>query len=136
MVHFEMSLWYLQLSQKTNENIWLYYYGTSGRIVFVRFLGELKSPKRHFEINWPLSKNNKVKWTKRLGRLVGNMNKTNVNQHYCDLTKVKQFFGQCIKAVHVEANRIIITSTKLSSKQKFIHSCQITLEMDETCPKT
>ena len=25
--------------------------GTSSRIVFVRFLGELKTPKRHFEIN-------------------------------------------------------------------------------------
>jgi hypothetical protein len=49
-----MSFWYLQFSQKTNENFWLYYYGTSSRIVFVRFLGELKTPKRHFEINWPL----------------------------------------------------------------------------------
>ena len=26
------------------------------RIVFVRFLGELKTPKRHFEINWPLER--------------------------------------------------------------------------------
>ena len=32
----------------------LYYYGTSSRIVFFRFLGELKTQKRHFEINWPL----------------------------------------------------------------------------------
>ena len=39
---------------KTNEKIRLYYYGTSSRIVFVCFLGELKTPKRHFEINWPL----------------------------------------------------------------------------------
>ena len=29
----------------------LYYDGTSNEIVFVRFLGELKTPKRHFEIN-------------------------------------------------------------------------------------
>ena len=43
-----------QFSQKTNENnlIW-------GTIVvklnfFVLYLGELKIPKRHFEINWPL----------------------------------------------------------------------------------
>ena len=50
-----MSFWYLQFSQKTNEKIRLYYYGTSSRIVFVRFLGELKTPKRHFEINWPLA---------------------------------------------------------------------------------
>ena len=35
--------------------IQLFYYGTSSRIVFVRFLGELKTPKRYFEINWPLS---------------------------------------------------------------------------------
>ena len=27
---------------------------TSSRIVFVRCLGELKTQKRHFEINWPL----------------------------------------------------------------------------------
>ena len=49
-----MSFWYLQFSQKTNKKIRLYYYGTSSRIVFVRFLKELKTPKRHFEINWPL----------------------------------------------------------------------------------
>ena len=30
------------------------YYGTSSRIVFVHFLGELKTPKGHFEINGPL----------------------------------------------------------------------------------
>ena len=51
-----MSFWYLRFSQKTNEKIRLYYYGTyHSRIVLVRFLGELKTPKRHFEINWPLS---------------------------------------------------------------------------------
>ena len=49
-----MSFWYLQFSQKPNEKVRLYYYVTSSRIVFVRFLGELKTPKRHFEINWPL----------------------------------------------------------------------------------
>ena len=30
------------------------YYGASSRIVFVCILGELKTPKRHFEINSPL----------------------------------------------------------------------------------
>jgi hypothetical protein len=30
------------------------YKGTSSRIVFVCFLEELKTPKWHFEINWPL----------------------------------------------------------------------------------
>ena len=49
-----MSFWYVQFSQKTNEKSRLYYYGTSSRIVFVCFLGELKTLKRHFEINWPL----------------------------------------------------------------------------------
>ena len=80
-----MSFWCLQFSQKTNKNnsSWVtvvkvrqnrndffkptflpknkptnssLHCGTSNRIVFVRFLGELKSPKRHFEINWPLEK--------------------------------------------------------------------------------
>ena len=32
----------------------IYSYGTSSRIIFVRFLGELKTPARHFEINWSL----------------------------------------------------------------------------------
>ena len=40
--------------KKTNEKIRIYYYGTSSRIVFVSFLGESKTPKRLFEINWPL----------------------------------------------------------------------------------
>ena len=39
-----------------NEKIRLYYYGTSSRIVFVRFLGELKTPKRHLKVNYPLAK--------------------------------------------------------------------------------
>ena len=50
-----MYFWYLQFSQKTSKKIRLYYYGTSSWIDFVRFLGELKTPKRHFEINWPLN---------------------------------------------------------------------------------
>ena len=49
-----MSFCYLQFSQKMNEND-----STWGTIVvksnfFVRFLGDLKIPKRYFEINWPL----------------------------------------------------------------------------------
>ena len=36
---------YLQFSQKMNEKIWLYHYGTSSRIIFICFLGELKTPK-------------------------------------------------------------------------------------------
>ena len=49
-----MSFWYLHFSQKTNKKVQLYYYNTSSLIVFIRFLGELKTPKRHFEINWTL----------------------------------------------------------------------------------
>ena len=41
--------------QKTNKRIRLYYYDTSGRLVFVHFLEEIDDPKKHFEINWPLS---------------------------------------------------------------------------------
>ena len=39
-----------------NEKIRLNYYDTSGRLVSVPFfLGKLKTPKRHFKINWPLA---------------------------------------------------------------------------------
>ena len=31
------------------------YYETSGRLVFIRFLEELKTPKIPFKINWPLT---------------------------------------------------------------------------------
>ena len=41
--------------KKTNKKIQLYYNGNSSRNGFVRFLGELRKPKRHFEINWPLT---------------------------------------------------------------------------------
>ena len=40
--------------QKTNKQLRLYYFGASSQIVFVHFLGELKTPKRQFEINWHL----------------------------------------------------------------------------------
>ena len=47
-----MSFWCLQFFQKTNKNnsTW----GTVKLIFFIHFLGELKIPKRHFKINWPL----------------------------------------------------------------------------------
>ena len=37
--------------KKRTKKIVLQYYDTSGRLVFVRFLGELKTPKSPFEIN-------------------------------------------------------------------------------------
>ena len=46
--------------QKRTKNL-IYYYGTSSRIVFVRFLGEVKTPKINFETNWPLARN-VIKW--------------------------------------------------------------------------
>ena len=51
-VNFKMSFWYLQFSQKTKEK--KIDFTTSSGIVFVCFFGELKTPKRHFEINRPL----------------------------------------------------------------------------------
>ena len=39
-----------------HEENQLYYYGTLSRMVFVHFLGELKTPKGHFEIKWPLER--------------------------------------------------------------------------------
>ena len=44
-----------------NDKIWLYYNDTPGRLVFVLFWEKLKTPKRYFEINWPLV-TSKVKW--------------------------------------------------------------------------
>ena len=42
--------------QKTNERIQFYFYDTSGWLVFVCFLEELKTPKSPFEINWHLQR--------------------------------------------------------------------------------
>ena len=39
------------LPKNERKKIRLYYDGTSSQIVFVRFLGELKTPKRNYEIN-------------------------------------------------------------------------------------
>ena len=50
-----MSFWYLQFFQKRTKKFKPNYYGTSSRIIFIRFLKELKTPKRHFETNWPLT---------------------------------------------------------------------------------
>ena len=49
---------YLQFSQKTNKRKINFTTMVPQVIVFVRFLGELKTPKRHFEINWTLQKRN------------------------------------------------------------------------------
>ena len=40
----------------------LQYYDTSGRLVFVRSLEELKPPKSPYEINWPLGGNSFMKF--------------------------------------------------------------------------
>ena len=47
------------LPKKTNEKIRLNNYDSSSRIVYVHFLEEFKTPKIHFEINWPLSNKKK-----------------------------------------------------------------------------
>ena len=41
----------LNSSKKRTKKFDLQYYDTSGRLVFVRFLEELKTPKSPFEIN-------------------------------------------------------------------------------------
>ena len=38
----------IDILQKTNERIRLYYYDTSGRLVFIRFLEEIDDPKKAF----------------------------------------------------------------------------------------
>ena len=47
----EMFSWYLQFSQKRTKKNRLYYYKVPQvELFFVRFLGEMKTRKRHFEI--------------------------------------------------------------------------------------
>ena len=43
-------------SKKRTKKFDLQYFDTSSRIVFVHFLEELKTPKRHYEIILPLAK--------------------------------------------------------------------------------
>ena len=46
-----ISKWFLVSSisyKKTNERIWLYYYDTSSRLVFVHFLEEIEDTKKPF----------------------------------------------------------------------------------------
>ena len=55
LVNFKRTFWYPQFSQKTNENNSTWGIIVVKSIFFVLFLGELKIPKRHFEINLPLA---------------------------------------------------------------------------------
>ena len=41
--------WYPQFFQKINEKIRLYYYDTSGRLAFIRFLEEFEDTKKTFQ---------------------------------------------------------------------------------------
>ena len=61
-----MSFWCLQFSQKMNENnlTWGTIVCSKVELFFVGFLGELKIPKRHFEINWPLPTKVSFTWSK------------------------------------------------------------------------
>ena len=67
----------LNSSKKKKEKLRPNYYDTSGWIVFVRFLEELKTPKRHFEINWPPSKSTDV-FVRRYWCFCHNSKPTNV----------------------------------------------------------
>ena len=55
---FEMIFSSRRFFQKTNEPFQLYYYGTSGRRVFVHFLEEIEESKKEFQnyltFNWNL----------------------------------------------------------------------------------
>ena len=53
--NFKRTFRYPQFFQKTNEKIGLNYYYTSGWIFSFVFWKNLKTPKKHFEINWPIT---------------------------------------------------------------------------------
>ena len=45
-VNFKLTFWYPRFPQKTNEKSRLHYYDTIGRLVFVRFLGQIEDTKK------------------------------------------------------------------------------------------
>ena len=78
--------------QKTNKQILLYYYETSGWLVFLRFFWrKLKTPKGHFEINWPL-----LNETCSCSRLYGNQSNSCQNAPLCN---VNQFFCYWVQSL-------------------------------------
>ena len=95
-----MSFWYLQFSQKTNENN-----STWGTMVvksnsFVRFLGEFKIPNRHFENNGPLDQavwdqcfNGSCLdlWTWVMLRIISPKNKTNNELNKVDVLQFQKY---------------------------------------------
>ena len=56
MIPYLRTFWYPQFFQKTNKKIQLNYYDTSGRIVFVCFLEELKTQKKTLQTSGPLAR--------------------------------------------------------------------------------
>ena len=48
LVNFEMVSGVIDFLQKMNEQIQIYYYDTSGWLVFVRFLEEIDDPQKTF----------------------------------------------------------------------------------------
>ena len=54
-VNYERTCWYPEFFQKKRMKKINHYNDTSVRLVFVRFLEELKTPKSPFEIKWPLN---------------------------------------------------------------------------------
>ena len=109
-----MYFWYVQFFQKTNEKIQPNYYDTSSRIVFVRFLEELKTPKRHFEMNWPL--------VNLYATLHTSPNLTFLCKHLTNLVcPVKRFGNKNLKKKGKEKKRSTNTPLWLGQATNYLH---------------
>ena len=101
-INFVRTYRYPQFFQKANEKILFNYYDTSDQIVFVCFFEALKTPKRHFEIKWPLARDWKhiflVSWrsdkTEIRLALCRLSQKTRKRICFCFFQKQKAFLGE------------------------------------------
>ena len=74
--------------QKTNERILLYYYETSGRLVFVRFLEEIEDTKKTFR-NYLTFKLEKT-ISRQKGQIMNEFNLAEKGQRYTQSQKFQE----------------------------------------------
>ena len=145
--HFELQAWYFRLKiylaaveskqikgqliskclfnspKKQKTKIQLYYYCTSSRIVFIPFLGELKTPKRDFEIKWPLAPDLSEWWNYSLNIYTyiffNLMETTQPKRHYIQLlwhwSSTTLYEGQI-----VQMSCIVVPTQLCSARWRFI----------------
>ena len=122
-----MYFWFLQVSQKTNEKNSTLLLWCLKSNCFCLFLGELKTPKRHFKINWTISKALKncfnYEWSL-------NQNKTNryLLKNSETFAKITQIYCKCKHKIASEWSDLKLVKCRQSKacqiKSGQIKSCQ------------